>query len=198
MIDTDVTTDAAFSEPVKGVVYLVEMDFKAATIRFNSSAEDVTVDGNLYIGRGQLVDFPTLTETEATGGSKMTFNISLVSGEMKAATIGDSTQFRMRPIRVYLQLMDDKFRPKGSKILRWRGHMDKISIESSKKEDGMHGRIRLQCLRPGISRLRRFEGLRVTHQQHILANPTDRGLEYLQALVNTPIPWLSVEFQKQT
>lgn len=197
MITTDGTTTSAFDNSIKGVVYLVEMDFKVATIRFNSSSEDFDVGGQTYIGRGQLVDFPTITETEATGGSKMTFGISLVSSAMKAATIGDSTQFRMRPIRVYLQLTNDKFQAVGQKLLRWSGYMDKISIEVSKKENGFQGRIRLDCLRPGLSRIRRYEGLRITHQQHIVEHPTDRGLEYMQALINTPIPWLTVDFQKQ-
>ena len=197
MIEPDSTTVTAFNATIKGAVYLVEMDFKSTTIRFNSSAEDLTVDGNLYIGRGQLVDFPSITETEATGGSKVTFGISLVNEAMKAATIGDSTEFRMRPIRLYLQLMTDKFQPWGQKILRWRGQMDKIAIEKSAKDDGFQGKIRLECVRPGIARIRRYEGLRVTHQQHVLLHPTDRGLEYMNGLINTPAPWLTVDFQKQ-
>lgn len=197
MIDLDTTTDDAIHAPVKGVVYLVEMDFKALTARFNTSSEDMDVDGHTYIGRGQLVDFPTLVENEAIGGSKATFGFSIVSTAMKAAVIGDSTQFRLRPIRVYLQLTDEKFRRVGSKKLRWRGYMDKISVEKAKTSDNYSGKIRLECMRPGLSRMRRYEGLRVTHQQHIINHPTDRGLEYLQGLINTPIPWLSVEFQKQ-
>ena len=91
MIEPDSTTVTAFNATIKGAVYLVEMDFKSTTIRFNSSAEDLTVDGNLYIGRGQLVDFPSITETEATGGSKVTFGISLVNEAMKAANINTKT-----------------------------------------------------------------------------------------------------------
>lgn len=197
MIGADATTTSRFEARVKGLVYLVEMDFRTQTIYFNTSSEDVGVAGHTYLGRGALVSFPKIQESEDASNSKLTLAISVVNQAMLAATIGDATEYRLRPLRIYLQLMNEKFQPEGQRMLRWRGYMDKMSVEKSKEGDSFMGRIKLDCMRPGLARARRYEGLRLTEQQHRINHPNDRGLEYLHELVNTPSPWLTVEFQKQ-
>lgn len=197
MIDADANAVARLEARGKGLVYLVDMDFRTASVYFNTSSEPVAANGRTYIGAGSLVDFPGMKESEDSSNAKLVISISLVNQAMKAATIGDAGEYRLRPLRVYLQMMDEKFLPDGAPILRWRGYMDKIKVEKAKEGSSMTGRIRMECVKPGLARARRYEGLRLTHQQHVIDNPTDRGLEYMQELINTPAPWLTVEFQKQ-
>lgn len=196
MIQTDTDSQELLEAKYRGLVYLAELDFKVQTIRFNSSAENLTIGGNVYTGLGNMVEWPSMKESEDSSPNKLTFRFSLVNQALLAATIGDATQYRHRKVRVYLQMMTPSFHQKGQPILRWRGYMDKVSTEKSKNDTGFAGVIKLDCTKPGLTRVRNYEGLKLTHEQHRLRYPNDRGLEYMQELVQTPQPWLTVDFQK--
>ena len=196
MISADATTTAALEARVKGYVYLVEMRFRDATLGFNTSAETFTVDGVTYLGAAAIVDFPPIQESEDQSQSKWTPKCSLTREALPALFAGDAGVYRNRPIRVYLQMLDGEMRTVGTKMLRWRGAMNKVSTERRQNDSNFAATLSLECTRPGLARARNNEGLRLTHQQQIQTYPNDRGLEYLNSLVNTPKPWLSVAFQE--
>lgn len=196
MISADATTAAALEARVKGMVYLVEGSFLSGTLRFNTSAENLTIDGQVYTGLGKVTEISAISESEDQTPNKLVMKFSLADSSMLYATIGNAAEYRGRPIRVYLQVLDGEMQPAGSKRLRWYGDMNKVSTDVSASASATKAALRLECTRPGLARIRHFDGHRITHQQHTKKHPNDRGLEYLDALVNTPQPWLTYDFQK--
>ena len=197
MITVNPTTEARFEGNERGLIYLVDLAFTSATIRFNSSAETFTIGPNTYIGLGNVVEWPRMQESENASPNKLTLKFKITNQALLASVIGDATEYRLKPVTISLQLMTPEFQPDGDPVIRWRGYMDKVSTEKTRGDSGFSGAIKLDCVKPGLDRVRNYEGLRLSYQQRKQLYPNDRGLEYLQSLVQTPQPWLTVEFQKQ-
>ncbi|MGL4574487.1 MAG: hypothetical protein ACRCV9_06835, partial [Burkholderiaceae bacterium] len=106
---------------------------------------------------------------------------------------GNIAKYRGRQARVYMQVFDAEFVPRGTKVLRWQGYMEPVRVV----RNAQAGTIELPMTRAGMARARNADGLRVTHAQWSLRHPGERGLEYLQGLINEPFAWLSKRFQEE-
>ena len=198
------TSSTRINSNVRGAVYLVEMDFTTGnsvnTIRYTNAPVNIPAGGKVFIGLNNLVGISNMTESEANSAEKMTFSFSVVNQAMLALTLGGVDTYRGKPIRMYLQLMDQNFQPDGAPIRRWSGYMDRVQIsrqKSSPDGGGSTGKIEMICSRSGMARARNYQGLRLTHTQHQHTNPGDNGLEYMQNLIEQPSTWLSKKFQTQ-
>jgi hypothetical protein len=120
---------------------------------------------------------------------------------MLAAVLGSASTYRGRAARLSLQLFDEAFAPVGSPVPRWSGYMEpvKVTRRAATPDDGGGGggRIELPCNRAGMARARNYQGLRHTNAQQLVRYPGDRGLEYMQALIEAPALWLSKQFQER-
>ena len=194
----DANAAARFNAQVRGAVALVEMDFSTGTLRFNNSSVNLTINGNVYLGFYNLTSISNITESESNSAEKVTIGLSIVNQSMLAATLGNVENYRGRSVRVYLQLMTETFQPDGAPIQRWAGYMDKVTISRTKSPaDGgtSTGKIEMQCSRAGMARARAYQGFRLSNTQQQTVYPLDKGLEYLQTLVEQPSIWLSKAFQ---
>ncbi len=184
---------------VRGVVWLVQLDFGTGTVYYSNSPVNFTIDGHSYLGANTLVGISTLSESEANSAEKITLTYSVVNQAMLASVLANVENYRGKAVRLYLQLTDDRFVPDGAPILRWTGYMDKVQVSrnASDKSGGTStGKIELICSRAGMARARNYQGRRLVDSQRKKDYPTDRGLEYLQQLIEQPATWLSKRFQE--
>lgn len=198
-ITLDANAAARIVNSVRGAVWLVEMFFTSGTIRFTNSPINLTINSVLYTAYGNLVSVSALNESESNSSEKLTLSFSVVDQAMLALCLGNVDSYRGKSIRLYMQLMDDRFQPEGAPIRRWSGYMDKVQVQrSSPGSSGgaSMGSIDMQCSRAGMARARNFRGLRLTNTQQQQRFPGDRGLEYLQNLIEQPARWLSKRFQE--
>lgn len=187
--------DTQLTAGVYAAHWLAELDFAApiGTLRYTTLPVDRTIGGQVYSGVGGNVSISPVRESEDASAEKVTVSIAIVDEAMLAAALGPADRYRNRQIRLYLQIFDGAFVAMGSPVLRWQGYMDPVRV----KRDGQGGRIELPCSRAGMARSRNAQGLRVTHAQWVRRYPGERGLEYLQTLINQPVTWLSKRFQEQ-
>jgi hypothetical protein len=181
-----------------GLAWLVEMDFSTGVQRFTNAPVNIDVGSNTYLGFGTLSSISPVKESENVTGEKMTLGFTVVNQAMLALAIGNVAVYRGRSVRLYLQVLDDSFARKGDPVPRWFGYMDKIKISRKRPAnigDKVYGTIEMECTRAGMSRSRRYEGLRLTHAQHTARYPGDNGFEYVQKLIEQPTRWLSRAFQ---
>jgi hypothetical protein len=196
----DGTASARITASVRGVAWLVDLDFASGTLYYTTAPVSITANGHTYQGYGDLVDVSALAESEDTNAEKLTLGIALVNTAMLAATIGNIDNYRGKRARLWLQLFDDTFKPAGAPIQRWAGFMDRVVVERKPAPPTggpSGGRIKLECSRAGMARARNASGLRLTHAQQQQRFPGDNGLEYMQTLIETPSLWLSKRFQQQ-
>lgn len=186
--------DAQIATGVAGPHLLVEMDFAApAGIQYATTAPvNVDAGGNTYIGLGKGLAVSAMQESEDTSARQIIVSATLVDQTLLGLVLGDASKYRNRPIRIYLQIFDEAFRPVTSRVLRWSGRMEPVRVSRS----GTGGRIELPCSRGGMPYARHAKGLRHTHAQQQQRFPGNMALQYLQDLIDKPALWLSKRFQE--
>jgi hypothetical protein len=195
----DGTASARISAVVRGVAWLVQLDFLPSTVYYTTAPQTLTIGGNTYLGLGDLAQVSTVQESEDTGADQVTLSFALVNPSMLAATLGNVENYRGRAARLYLQLFDEQFQPAGTPVLRWAGTMQpaKVTRTPSDPNGGAsEGRVELQCARAGMARARNPMGLRLSNAQQQQRYTGDVGLEYVQTLIEQPSLWLSKRFQR--
>lgn len=185
---------------VSTLQWLIQADFTVGTQYWTTWPVNVTIDGNTYIGAGAgALGVAPLNEGEASSFEVLKIRLNVVNAALIAAAMADPAGYRDKPIRLYGQFFDSTFQPRGAKMHRWTGRMDKVAInrKASVVAGGpAEGSIELQCTRAGMARARLSQGLRLTNAQHRTRFPDDKGLERIQQLLEKPVPWLSIAFQR--
>lgn len=198
MLTLDTSAQTQIDANVRGVQWLVALDFASGMVRYTTNAVDITSGGYTWQGFGALVTVNDVRESEDGAPGDVTLGLSLVSTAMLAAAIGNVENYRNRSARLSLQLIGANFQPVGAPVARWAGYMNKVRIKrSTSKEGSSSGTIEMVCSRAGANRSRAATGLRHTHAQHILRFPGDNGFEYIQTLIEKPAVWLSKRFQQR-
>lgn len=199
-VTLDTYAQAQINSSARGVALLVEMDFGSGTQRFTSAPVSLTIGGNVYLGLSNVASVSTISESEINSTEKLTLSFSVVNQAMLAMTLGGIENYRGRAVRVYLQLLDANFVPTGAAIRRWTGYMDRVGVTRTRSDTNnggdSTGKIEMTCSRAGMFRSRTYQGKRLTNTQQQQIYPGDRGLEFLNSLVETPALWLSKAFQK--
>lgn len=199
-LSLDGTATARIAAGVRGVAWLVAMDFSSGMVRYTTWPLPVTVGADTYTALGRLVSVTPVQESADGANERVTFAISVVDSAMLALAMGDAATYRGREASLRLQLFDDAFQPAGAPVLRWRGYMDKLQISRTpagdNQGDGSSGRIEIIATRAGRARARNADGLRLTDAQQQARYAGDTGLRYVRTLIEQPTLWLSKRFQQ--
>lgn len=196
-IDVDAAALARLQNVVRGVIWLVEMDFGTGTVRYTNAPINLTIGGQVFSGYASIAGISVLGESESNSAEKVTFTFSAVNQAILASTLGNVENYRGKPVRLYLQMMNERFRPDGAPVKRWAGYMDKVAVSRTRSDTGVStGKIEMACSRAGMARARTYQGRRLTNPQQQQRFPGDRGLEYMQKLIEQPARWLSKKFQE--
>jgi hypothetical protein len=176
---------------------LIDLQFDSGMLRVTTAPVDIAAFGLTYTGLGSVISVSALSESEDANAEQLVISLSVVNQAMLAAVLGNVSNYRGRPVRLRLQLMDENYAPTGDSVLRWSGYMQPVRIARERGDSGpVGGRIELPCSRAGMSRARNYAGLRHTHAQQQQRYAGDRGLEYMQGLIEAPALWLSKRFQE--
>lgn len=191
--------DAALVSRVRGAQWLVDLAFGTGTLYWTTNAIDIDSAGHTYRGLGQLLTVSQISMSEDSSTEQVTLSLPVANQAGLAATIGNLDNYRGRRVKLYLQLFGADFQPVGDRVACWSGFMQPVKVARTKAPEGggpVAGRMELPCTRAGMARARKYEGLRLTHAQQQLEHPGDRGLEYVQSLIEQPAVWLSKRFQE--
>jgi len=198
MLTLDSSAQAQIEASVRGVQWLVALDFASGMVRYTTNSVDITSGGYTWLGFGSLVAVDGVRESEDGAPGDVTLGLSLVSTAMLAAAIGNVENYRNRAARLSLQLIGSDFQPVGAPVARWAGYMNKVRIKrNTSKDGGSSGSIQMVCSRANANRSRAATGLRHTHAQHVERFAGDNGFGYIQTLIEKPAVWLTKRFQQR-
>ncbi len=203
MISVDAATLARLSSGDLSACWLIDLDFLGGMLHLSTYGvtRDFTVNGvvTTYRGVGDAMAVDTIKEGEDARPDQLTLSLSLANTAMLGAALGSVHTYRGRNAKVWLQLMDSAGVIDGVATLRFVGVMDKVNVavDVDGSTGSRRGRIDLMLGRKGLVRARHGDGIRLSHQQHQMLHPGDRGLEYLADMINRPRIWLSKRFQTQ-
>tara|TARA_R110000824_G_scaffold370354_1_gene559937 strand:+ start:510 stop:1118 length:609 start_codon:yes stop_codon:yes gene_type:complete len=167
-------------------IYLVRMVFDSSEspneLNLWSGIGDLTYDGEIYGGVGDLLGISEIKETSdisATG-----INVTLNGVKTSLIALAKSHEYQGRPLTVSLGAFDDSGDLIANPVIVFSGFMDTMIIA----ENGEYSTISIAV----ENKLIAFERARVrryTAEDQKIDHPTDKGFEFVTAIVQKEIIW---------
>lgn len=199
-----VAVDASFAALAGAAAYgelaLVELRPTTGVLRLTTWPMDVEVMGYTWKGLGNLGQVGEIHESDDGGAEKLQLSLSPVPLDMRAFALSDPHEYRDRPVRVWIAMVDaHTLQINGAPVLRFAGVMDQMRIDRQDAGDGSSGGssgvIGMTCRTLSYDVRSNPSSLRMNHTQHVRRFPGERGFEYLQGLIGNPTVYASRAYQ---
>jgi hypothetical protein len=185
--------------------FAVELFFQTSTLRFWSGLGEINLDGDTYVGSGNMLAVSTIDETSEVSAKGATLTLSGIPSELISLALQEPYQGRKCKIYFGAQNANGEFllQEDGSLVLNedgsaislaeptpnvmaeiFSGYIDQMNIdegpESATIAVGVESRL-IDLQRP---RVRRY-----THESQKTRFPDDRGLEFVNDLQDKKFAW---------
>ena len=143
---------------------------------------DLAYGGNTYTGTGDLLSISQITETSdisATG-----INVTLTGVKTSFIAIAKDHEYQGRPLSVSLGAFDASGDLIADPVIVFSGFMDTMTIS----ESGAYSSIGISVENKLVS-FERTKVRRYTAEDQKIDHPTDKGFEYVTAIVQKEIIW---------
>ena len=196
MLSVTPAYQTALELPARGEVWLYEAQFSTGTLRLNTWGVDRDFDGFTWLGKGQLIEVSSTTESEDGGRQRFTITLAGVLLSNVGLAVGDPAVYRGREIRMYKCLVSPAGVQLEPAVLRVLGFMDKVSIQGDAQEGGEMLKVVLECYANRRGTLIDAVAFRVNNASHQAQYPGELALEYQADLLTKPQTWLTKRFQE--
>lgn len=167
-------------------VYFVRMVFDSGespnALNIWNGVGDLAYGGNTYTGTGDLLSISQITETsdiQATG-----INVSLTGVKTSFIAIAKDHEYQGRPLTVSLGAFDASGDLIADPVIVFSGFMDTMTIS----ESGAYSTISI-AVENKLVAFERTKVRRYTAEDQKIDHPTDKGFEYVTAIVQKEIIW---------
>ena len=143
---------------------------------------DLAYGGNTYTGTGDLLSISQITETSdisATG-----INVSLTGVKTSLIAVAKDHEYQGRPLSVSLGAFDSSGDLIADPVIVFSGFMDTMTIS----ENGSYSTISISVENKLVS-FERTKVRRYTAEDQKIDHPTDKGFEFVTAIVQKEIIW---------
>ena len=167
-------------------VYFVRMVFDSGespnALNIWNGVGDLAYGGNTYTGTGDLLSISQIAETSdisATG-----INVNLTGVKTSFISIAKDHEYQGRPLTVSLGAFDASGDLIADPVIVFSGFMDTMTIS----ESGNHSSISVSVENKLVS-FERSKVRRYTAEDQKIDHPTDKGFEFVTAIVQKEIIW---------
>ena len=143
---------------------------------------DLAYGGNTYTGTGDLLSISQITETADIQASGI--NVSLAGVKSSLIVIAKDHEYQGRPLTVSLGAFDASGSLIADPVIVFSGFMDTMTIA----ESGQYSTISIAVENKLIS-FERSKVRRYTAEDQKIDHPTDKGFEFVTAIVQKEIIW---------
>ena len=143
---------------------------------------DLAYGGNTYTGTGDLLSISQITETADIQASGI--NVSLAGVKSSLIVIAKDHDYQGRPLTVSLGAFDASGSLIADPVIVFSGFMDTMTIS----ESGQYSTISIAVENKLIS-FERSKVRRYTAEDQKIDHPTDKGFEFVTAIVQKEIIW---------
>ena len=165
---------------------LVWLDFPAGAVHLTNASSPIVWQSQRYTAVGSLGAVEAITEASDLSASGVRMTLSGIDPSLMALALTDHYQGRRGQVR--LALLDDASAVLDTLVL-FDGKIDTMQItlgETAQIQLTLEHRL-IDAQRP---RTRRY-----THEEQLLRDPADRGLEYVVAVQNLDLRWGQADAQ---
>jgi len=165
---------------------LVEAEFLSETWRAWEGVGDLqTTDGKTWLGFGDILKIPNLTQVTGGQATSATFALEGVTPAAITRATESETEAKGRPIRVYLQYFDDASQPLGPPLAIASLLMDVVAYRMAGPDLRS---LSISAENLFVNRKRVPHG-RITDADQQERYPGDLGLEFVADLVDVVVTW---------
>jgi len=176
------------------ILYFVRLDFASGSRFYTNWGHNLDWDSHTWVGLGNVVSVSSVGESEQLQSPSLDLGLSVSNPSILALALGQVSDYRRRPVRVWWAVLDDELRRQDEPELLWAGYMDQVRVKTGNGEKEAGG-VTLRCEQPGRDG-RGPQSLRLNDAQHQARHPGDTGLSRIEALTGQPQLWLSKRFQR--
>lgn len=178
----DITTvvENALDDEVVNPFFAVELLFDSAPIRLWTGTGDATIDGETYIGTGNLLNISSVEETSEIAVRGATITLSGMSSEVISLAL--QSPYQGRVCNIYFGVVDGSTYSNLTQI--FSGYMDEMNID----EGAEFGTIELKVENKLVD-LERARTRRYTSEYQKSVYPGDKGLEFVESLQDKKVVW---------
>jgi hypothetical protein len=123
------TEAAALAGQVVRMSLLVRFDFASQTIRLWQGYGDILAGGETWSGIGELGSISGLQGLAGASAPAVTFMLSGVDPKLLAAAVGTPTEYKDRPVFVFVQFFDEDWATLDNPFPIYHGLMDMMRIQ---------------------------------------------------------------------
>jgi hypothetical protein len=167
-------------------IFLVRMVFDSGEtpneLNLWSGVGDLTYDSETYTGVGDLLNISAVTETSDMQASGI--NVTLTGVKSSLVVIAKDHEYQGRAITVMLGAFDASGDLVADPTVIFAGFMDTMTIA----ESGETSTISIACENKLIA-FERAKVRRYTAEDQKIDHPTDKGFEFVTAIVQKEIIW---------
>lgn len=189
------SADTQLASAHVGLLWFIKMEFSSGTLYRTSWSHSLPWDGHDWLGLAATLSVSPVQSSEQLQYPALDIVLNVANPGQLALALGPVAQYRLRPITLYLQVLDDELRPLDEPELYWAGLMDHIKLKTGDGGDD-EGSVLLRCELTGRTGGRNARGLRLNHAQQQQRHPGDTGLSRIEQLTGQPKTWLSKRFQR--
>lgn len=163
-------------------IYLVRMVFDSSDLNVWSGMGDLSYGGETYTGLGDLLSISEIKETadvQATG-----MNVSLAGVKSSLVTIAKDQDYQGRELTVSLGAFDSSGDLIADPVIIFSGFMDTMTINEAGEYSSITIAVENKLIAFERSKVRRY-----TAEDQKINHPTDKGFEFVTAIVEKEIFW---------
>lgn len=174
------TSPSEFNQASLQPFLATELEFDSGTLRLWNGYSDLSIDGETFIGSGNLLQISEVEET----GEVAARGITMVLTGMDVSIIGIALQqnYQNRTARIYLGAITSEGVVQSYQI--FAGRLDVMTIEESSETATISVTAENRLIDLERPRIRRF-----TSEDQKSLFPTDRGLDYVNDLQDKTLNW---------
>lgn len=155
----------------------VEMLFDSGPVRLWTGYGDRTIDGNAYIGAGELLNIEGLEEVADLSAKALTISLSGSSGELVSLALQEPYQRRKCRVLYGVTNVDDY-------VEVFSGKLNKMTIEDAPDSSTISVLVDSKLVE-----LDRASNRRYTSESHKSRHPGDTFFDYVAGLQDAEIVW---------
>jgi hypothetical protein len=178
----DLTTTLlnALDDDVVQPFFAVELLFDTAPIRMWTGLGEATIDGNTYLGTGNLLDISSVEETSEIAVRGATITLSGMNSEVISLALQSAYQGRV--CNLYFGVVSGTTYSGLTQI--FSGYMDEMNIDEGAEFGTIELKVENKLIDLERARVRRFSS---GYQKSVY--PGDKGLDFVEDLQDKEIVW---------
>ena len=162
----------ALDENILRPIILIHGEFDSGDLRFWTGYGEITYNGDVYQGSGDLLKMNRVDETQNLTANNVTFELSGIPSSLVSLALNEN--YQCRPITCYFAVLDTSFNLIADPYQIFKGFMDTMVIEDT----GDTATISITCENE-LLRLKESVERRYTPEDQKQDYPDDLGLDFV-------------------